>query len=119
MTAGEFSAEEWIDSLARALPGLAEAQEPYLQEYDRQNPRVHAVYGGPDGDPPAFPLDDLQDLYLMGHHAQRLGRTRILRAPVRSARPSSQHSAVASHAGAGCESNYRTGRILDGDPKLG
>ena len=73
MTAGEFSAEEWIDRLARALPGLAEAQEPYLQEYDRQNPRVHAVYGGPDGDPPAFPLDDLQGLYLMGHHANALG----------------------------------------------
>ena len=73
MTAGEFSADEWIDRLARALPGLAEAQEPYLQEYDRQNPRVHAVCGGPDGDPPAFPLDDLQDLYLMGHHANALG----------------------------------------------
>ena len=68
MTAGEFSADEWIDRLTRALPGLAEAQEPYLQEYYRQNPLVHVVYGGPDRDPPAFPLDDLQALYLMGHH---------------------------------------------------
>ena len=31
----------WIDCLARALHNLAEAQEPYLQEYYRQNPRVH------------------------------------------------------------------------------
>ena len=73
MTAGEFSADEWIDRLARALPGLAEAQEPYLQEYYRQNPRVHVVYGGTDCDPPAFPLDDLQALYLMGHHGNASG----------------------------------------------
>ena len=73
MTAGEFSADEWIDRLARALPRLAEAQEPYLQEYYRQNPRVHVVYGGTDCDPPAFPLDDLQALYLMGHHGNASG----------------------------------------------
>ena len=73
MTAGEFSADEWIDRLAQALPGLAKVQEPYLQEYDRQNPRVHAVYGWLDGDPPAFPLDDLQALYLMGHHGNASG----------------------------------------------
>ena len=73
MTAGEFSTDEWIDRLARALPGLAQAQEPYLQEYYRQKPRVHVVYGGPDGDPPAFPLDDLQALYLMGHHGNASG----------------------------------------------
>ena len=66
MTAGVFSADEWIDRLARALPGLAEAQEPYLQEYYRQNRGVDVVYGGRDGDPPDFPLDDLRDLYLMG-----------------------------------------------------
>ncbi len=66
MTAGVFSADEWIDRLARVLPGLAEAQEPYLQEYYRQNPRVHVVCGGPDGDPPAFPLDDLQALVGFG-----------------------------------------------------
>ena len=30
MTAGVFSADEWIDRLARVLPGLAEAQEPPL-----------------------------------------------------------------------------------------
>ena len=70
MTAGEFSADEWIDRLARALPGLAEAQEPYLQEYYRQNPGVHVVYGGRDGDPPAFPLDDLRDLYAMARHGK-------------------------------------------------
>ena len=73
MTAGEFSADEWIDRLARALAGLAGAQEAYLQEYYRQNPRVHVIYGGTDGDPPAFPLDDLQALYLMGHHGNASG----------------------------------------------
>ena len=73
MTAGVFSADEWIDRLARALPGLAEAQEPYLQEYYRQNRGVDVVYGGRDGDPPDFPLDDLRDLYLMGHHGNASG----------------------------------------------
>ena len=68
MTAGEFSSDEWIERLARALPGLAEAQEPYLQEYYRQNRGVYVVYGGRDGDPPAFPLDDLRDLYAMARH---------------------------------------------------
>ena len=30
MRAEEFSPGDWIDRLARALPRLAEAQEPYL-----------------------------------------------------------------------------------------
>ena len=41
MTSEDFSAGNWIDRLARALPNLAEVQEPYLQESSRQNPRVH------------------------------------------------------------------------------
>ncbi len=73
MTAGEFSADEWIDRLARALPGLAEAQEPYLQEYYKQNRGVDVVYGGRDGDPPDFPLDDLRDLYAMALHGDAFG----------------------------------------------
>ena len=98
MTAGEFSADEWIDRLARALPGLAQAQEPYPQEHYRQNRGVDVVYGGRDGDPPDFPLDDLQDLYAMAPPSVNKNITRPC---------------------ARCESNYRTGRILDGDPKLG
>ena len=30
MTVAEFVAEDWIDRLALALQGMAEAQEPYL-----------------------------------------------------------------------------------------
>ena len=33
MTAEEFPAGDWIDRLAGALPGLAEAQKPHLREY--------------------------------------------------------------------------------------
>ena len=74
MTAGGFSANEWIDRLARALPGLAEAQEPYLSEYHEHNPRVHFELWGRDGNPPAFPLDDLRDLYAMARHSHAFGK---------------------------------------------
>ena len=57
-----FSDADWIDSLARALPVLAEVQEPYLREYYEQNPRTHVVR-------PPFPLDDLRVLYAMAHHS--------------------------------------------------
>ena len=40
MTAGEFSTDEWIDRLARALPGLAKAQGPYLREYLPGSPKL-------------------------------------------------------------------------------
>ena len=73
MTAGEFSADEWIDRLSRALPGLAKAQEPYLREYQENNPRVHFESGRRDGNLPAFPLDDLRDLYAMARHSHAFG----------------------------------------------
>ena len=73
MTTGEFSADEWIDRLARALPGLAETQKPYLRRYQEQNPRVHFELGRRDGNLPAFPLDDLRDLYAMARHSHALG----------------------------------------------
>ena len=38
MTLEEFVAGEWIDCLADALIGLAEAQEPFLREYWERNP---------------------------------------------------------------------------------
>ena len=69
----EFAAGDWIDRLARALRGLAEAQEPYLQEYWKQNPRVHSAGGGRDGHQPAFPLDDLRDLYAIARHSHVFG----------------------------------------------
>ena len=73
MTMAEFTAGGWIDRLARALPGLAEAQEPYLQEYWKQHPRVHGPVGDRDGNQPAFPLDDLRDLYAIARHSHVFG----------------------------------------------
>ena len=73
MTMAEFAAGDWIDRLAQVLPGLAEVQEPYLREYWEQHPRVHRVGGGRDGNQPAFPLDDLRDLYARAHHSHVFG----------------------------------------------
>ena len=81
MTMAEFAAGDWIDRLARALSGLAEAQEPYLQEYWKQHPRVHGAGGarvhgaggGRDGNQPAFPLDDLRSLYAIARHSHVFG----------------------------------------------
>ncbi len=69
-----FSDADWIDRLARALPALAEAQEPYLREYREQTPRTHVVFDGRDGNRPPFPLDDLRVLYAMAHHGKIFGR---------------------------------------------
>ena len=63
MTVDEFSADEWVDRLAQALPKLAKAQEPWLQEYYGQPRRVLSPYVGRNGNPPAFPLGDVQTLY--------------------------------------------------------
>ncbi len=68
-----FAAGDWIDRLAQALPGLAEAQEPYLREYWEQHPRVHDAVGERDGTQPAFPLDDLRDLYAIARHSHVFG----------------------------------------------
>ena len=69
----EFEAGNWVDRLAPALRNLAEAQEPYLQEYYRQNPGARVVYAGPNGGPPHFPLDDLSALYAMAHTGNVFG----------------------------------------------
>ena len=69
MTIEEFEAGDWIDRLARELPGLTEAQKPYLEEYRKQNPRVHSVVGDGDGNQPVFPLNDLRDLYARARHS--------------------------------------------------
>ena len=73
MSLEEFSTGDWIDRLARALPGLAEAQEPYLGEFWEWNPRVHVALGGRDGTAPAFPLDDVRILYQRARHNQVFG----------------------------------------------
>ena len=73
MSLEEFSTGDWIDRLARALPGLAEAQEPYLGEFWEWNPRVHVALGGRDGTPPAFPLGDVRILYQRARHSHVFG----------------------------------------------
>ena len=67
------SDENWIDCLASALPKLAKIQEPYLEEYQRQNPQVHQVYVNKEEIPPLFPLDDLRDLYATAYHSSTFG----------------------------------------------
>ena len=79
MQSTEFGAEDWIERLARALGKLSAAQEPYLQEYYRQHPRVHDVSEEPGNNTPAFPLDDVRDLYAMAHHSHVLGKRSIMR----------------------------------------
>ena len=53
MQSTEFGAEDWIERLARALGKLSAGQERYLQEYYRQNPRVHDVSEEPGNNTPA------------------------------------------------------------------
>ena len=74
MTSERFAAGKWIDSLARGLRNLSKTQEPYLQQYYRENPRVHVLYDGRGSDEPAFPLDDLRDLYALALHGKIFGK---------------------------------------------
>lgn len=78
----ESSTDTWIDRLASALPKLAEIQEPYLQEYQRQNPRDHHVFVNQEEIPPSFPLDDLRVLYAEAYHGNAFGKTEFY-APLR------------------------------------
>ena len=55
-----FDAGNWIERLARLFPPLAQAQEPYLREYQERHARVIDLR---DGGPPPFPLEDLRLLY--------------------------------------------------------
>lgn len=60
MTSAEFDAAAWVERLARLLPPLAQAQVPYLREYQERYGRTTNLR---DGDPPPFPLEDLRLLY--------------------------------------------------------
>ena len=61
MPAGrEFDVEDWIERLARLLPPLAEAQDPYLRECQERHGSVIDLR---DGGSPPFPLEDLCLLY--------------------------------------------------------
>ena len=60
MTLAQFNSEAWIERLAQLLPPLAQAQEPFLREYQERYGRV-IVHR--DDRPPPFPLEDLRLLY--------------------------------------------------------
>ena len=60
MSSAQFDSEAWIERLAQLLPPLAQAQEPFLLEYQERYGRVIDLR---DGGPPPFPLEDLRLLY--------------------------------------------------------
>ena len=72
MASKGFSVEDWIDRLTPALRNLDEAHQPYLREYLGQTRSVHVVCNWQDRRS-AYPLDELQALYLMAHHAKVSG----------------------------------------------
>ena len=82
MNSEEFDAGNWVERLARALPGLSEVQEPFLQEYWERNPRERVVIDGRDETP--SPLDDLRMLYARARHAGIFGEHTYY-APLRTA----------------------------------
>ncbi len=60
MTSAQFDGGAWIERVVELLPPLAQAQEPYLREFQKRYARVIDLR---DGKPPPFPLDDLRLLY--------------------------------------------------------
>ena len=92
MTSGEFAAGDWIDRLAGALGKLAGAQDPFLQKYWEDHPRVHVV---DNGKPPPFPLDDLRCLYAQVRYSRRWGNEEHY-APLRAVLDPARH-ALLSH----------------------
>ena len=73
MTEGEFSAGDWIDRLARALPALAEAQKPYLPGYRDIRAFLPAIPSVDDGGSPAVRVGELGELYARAQHSHLLG----------------------------------------------
>ena len=63
MSSNEYAVGAWIDRVAPTLRKLAEAQEPYLREYYMRNSGVGVMFDLRGDNRPAFPLDDLRDLY--------------------------------------------------------
>ena len=65
MKFGIFKANDWIEQLVGALPKLAEAQTPYLQEYFERYSRAHDTFRGAYGTESELPLAGLCTLYDM------------------------------------------------------
>ncbi len=89
MTFNEFDGEDWIGRLAETLPVLAEAQEPYLQDYWRHHPRSLTIIDGRDMTP--FPLDDVRLLYQRSRYSRRFGEEAYY-APLCTALDTVRHS---------------------------
>ena len=70
MKTDEFSAGDWIDRLAAALPRLAEAQKPYLVHHPHFRRQALGLLVGWDQNVEAFPLDDLRILYQQARHLE-------------------------------------------------
>ncbi len=89
MTFSKFDGEDWIERLVETLPILAEAQEPYLQDYWRHHPRTFTIMGGRDMTP--FPLDDVRMLYERARYSRRFGEESYY-APLHAALDPVRHS---------------------------
>ena len=73
MMAAAFAAEDWIDRLAGALPGLAEAQEPYLPGHREIRMFLPAIPGVEDGGSPAVRVEELGELYARARYSHLRG----------------------------------------------
>ena len=73
MMAEEFSPGDWIDRLARALPGLAAAQEPYLSGHREIRVFLTSIPGVGDGGSPAVRVEELGELYARARHSHLRG----------------------------------------------
>ena len=73
MMVEKFSARDWIDRLAGALPGLAAAQEPYLSGYREIRAFLPVIPGVDDGGSPAVRVEELGELYARARHSHLLG----------------------------------------------
>ena len=70
MITKNFAPRKWVERLAPALRKLENAQAPFLREYVWETRREVVVYGWQDNGRSAYPLNELQTLYLMAHHAK-------------------------------------------------
>ena len=70
MKTDEFSARDWIDRLATALPKLAEVQRPYLDPYPSLPLLALDLLAEGEHADRAFPLDDLRVLYQRARHCE-------------------------------------------------
>ena len=78
----KYETEEWINCLGQALCTLAQAQQPFLEEYWLHSPPKHAVFDAPEVAP--FSFDNLCRLYFLARDSSFPGGEAHY-APLRSA----------------------------------